>query len=272
MRLLHPRRLAAALFSIFAFAPIAQAWGPLGHSVVAELAQRHLSPAAEAEVERLLALDHTKSLADIASWPDAIRNDPSQQALWKATRSLHYIDFRDPSCVYVPPRDCRDGKCVVEAIPHYVTILGDRSQPDAVRLQALKFVVHFVGDIHQPLHGGYRDDAGGNAYQVQFQGKGTNLHHVWDSGLLSTRGLGWKAYAQRLDAEGPVVLPPPRAPLDNAYAQWAEESCQITHGIYPASHKIDRAYVEAELPVADKRLREAGRRLAEILNLTLQNG
>lgn len=271
-RMSRLRRMAAALFATLAMAPAAEAWGPLGHSVVAELAQRHLSPAAKAEVLHLLALDHTQSLADIASWPDEIRNDPNQQALWKETRPLHYIDFRDPSCVYVPPRDCKDGKCVVEAIPHYIDILGDRTQPDAARLQALKFIVHFIGDIHQPLHAGYRDDAGGNAYQVQFQGQGMNLHRVWDSGLLGTRGLDWKAYAKRLDAEGIAPLPPSIAPRNNAFAQWAEESCQITHDIYPAGHKVDQAYIDAELPVADSRLREAGRRLAEVLNLSLENG
>ena len=270
--MLSARRLAAALFASLAITPGAYAWGPLGHSVVAELAQRHLSPTAAAEVAHLLALDHTTSLADIASWPDEIRNDPRQQDLWKATRAQHYIDFRDPSCKYVPPRDCKNGQCVVEAIPRYVAILSDRSQPDAARLQALKFVVHFVGDIHQPLHGGYRDDAGGNTYQVQFQGQGMNLHRVWDSGLLGTRGLDWKAYAKRLDAEGIAPLPAPMAPLDKPAAQWAEESCQMTRDIYPGSHKIDQAYVDAELPVADSRLREAGRRLAEVLNLALQNG
>jgi hypothetical protein len=270
--MLSARRIAAALFTALAVSPAAYAWGPLGHSVVAELAQKHLSPAAEAAVERLLAPEHTTSLADIASWPDEIRNDPKQQALWQETRPLHYIDIRDPSCVYVPPRDCKNDKCAVAAIPHYVEILGDRSQPDAVRLQALKFVVHFIGDIHQPLHSGYRDDAGGNKYQVQFEGKGTNLHHVWDSGLLGTRGLDGKAYAKRLDAEGIAPLPQPIAPLDQPVAQWAEESCRITRDIYPDNHKIDQAYIDAELPVADNRLRVAGRRLAEMLNLALQNG
>lgn len=270
--MLAARHMVAALFAALAVSPAAFAWGPLGHSVVAELAQRHLSPAAKVEVAHLLALDHTASLADIASWADDVRNDPAQQALWKQTRPLHYVDIRSDSCHYVPPRDCKNGECVVEAIPHYIAILSDRTQPDAARLQALKFVVHFVGDIHQPLHAGYRDDAGGNAYQVQFQGQGMNLHRVWDSGLLGTRGLDWKAYAKRLDAEGIAPLPPSIAPLNQPVAQWAEESCQITRDIYPAGHKIDQAYVDAELPVADSRLREAGRRLAEVLNLALENG
>ena len=265
------RRIAAALFVTLAIAPAAQAWGPLGHSVVAELAQRHLSPAAKTEVEHLLALDHTQSLSDIASWPDEIRNDPKQQDLWKQTRALHYIDF-DGDCTYTPPRDCKNGQCVVEAISHYIDVLSDRSQPDQARLQALKFVVHFIGDIHQPLHANYQQDAGGNKYQVQFQGQGMNLHRVWDSGLLGTRNMDWKAYAAMLDAEGFAPLPPPIAPFDNAAAEWAEESCQITRTIYPSNHKIDQAYIDAELPVADSRLREAGRRLAEVLNLALQNG
>jgi len=263
------RRFAVALAAALAVVPVAQAWGPLGHSIVAELAQRHLTPAAKAEVEHLLALEHTQRLADVASWPDEIQDVPAEQALWKRTRSLHYIDFRDPSCDYVPPRDCRDGDCVVAALPHYIGILGDKSQPDAVRLQALKFVVHFVGDIHQPLHAGYRDDLGGNKFQVQFQGRGSNLHRVWDSGMLQTRGLDWPAYAQKLDAEGPVALPPAIAPRDNPYAQWAEQSCRITKDIYPSKHVIDQAYVDTELPVAERQLRIAGRRLADVLNDTL---
>ena len=267
-------RLVASALTFLAVAPAAQAWGPVGHSIVAELAQRHLSPAAKAEVEHLLSLEHKTRLADIASWPDEIRNDPNQQALWKATRAQHYLDFKNDQCSYSPPRDCPDGQCVVEGINHYAEILADKTQSDATRLEALKFVVHFVGDEHQPLHAGSRDDKGGNSYQVQFQGKGTNLHHVWDSGLLSTHGKEWKDYADELDKRGQVELPKPIAPLDNPYAQWAEESCHITAqpGFYPDNHKIDDAYVQKELPVAEERLREGGRRLANVLNIALAKG
>jgi hypothetical protein len=266
------RHSLALALAMLVFAPAAQAWGPLGHSVVAELAQRHLSPAAEAEVERLLAPEHTQRLADVANWPDQVQNDPARAALWKQTRSQHYVNFRGGSnCDYVPPRDCRDGRCVVSGLQYYVGVLGDRSQPDAVRREALKFVVHFVGDIHQPLHAGYRDDKGGNDYQVQYEGAGTNLHKVWDSKMLYTRDFDWQAYAQSLDSAVPVALPAPIAPLDNPYAQWAEESCRITAepGFYPAGHKVGNAYVKAELPTAELRLRQAGRRLAAVLNTAL---
>lgn len=263
-------RTAVALV-LLALVPTVHAWGRLGHSIVAEIAQRHLSPAAEAEVERLLAPEHTKSLADIASWPDEIRNDPTKAALWKQTSALHYVNFASGDCNYTPPRDCKDGQCVVVGIDHYVTILGDRNQSDATRLEALKFVTHFLGDEHQPLHAGSRDDKGGNTYQVQFNGKGTNLHSVWDSGLLKTRGLDYMAYANELDSRGEVALPDPIPPFDNAYAQWAEESCMISRDIYPDDHRIDQTYVDKELPVAELRLREAARRLAEVLNLTLSH-
>ncbi len=267
------RRFAVALFVCLLVGPV-QAWGPLGHAIVAELAQRHLSPAAQAEVHRLLAPEHTGSLAAVANWPDQIQNDRAQAALWKQTRSQHYVNFHGADCDYVPPRDCRDGQCVIGALTHYVAVLGDRTQGDAARQEALAFVVHFVGDIHQPLHAGYRDDKGGNTFQVQFDGMGSNLHRVWDSGLLSRRGLDAPAYAQMLDARRPVSLPAPIAPRQDVYAQWARESCLLTAqpGFYPAGRTINQAYVDAELPVAELRLREAGRRLATVLNLALTVG
>jgi hypothetical protein len=263
------RRFFAGLLAALAIAPSVHAWGRQGHAIVAALAQRQLSPAAEAEVERLLAPEHTTALADVASWPDELRDDATRQDLSKATARLHYINFRADDCIYVPTRDCQDGQCVVDGLARYVAILADRGQPDAARLEALKFVVHFVGDVHQPLHAGYRDDKGGNAYQVQFQGKGSNLHSVWDSGLLSTHGKDWSAYAQELQARPAQTMPAPIAPLDNPYAQWAEQSCAATRDIYPDGHKIDDAYVAAELPVAERQLRIAGVRLAEVLNRAL---
>jgi hypothetical protein len=262
------RRFAFALLAVFVVVPAAQAWGPLGHRVVADIAQQHLTPAALAQVRQLLAPDHTTQLADVASWADDLRNDPAQQALWQQTRSLHYVDIHDPHCHYLPPRDCPDGQCVVSALAHYVAILADRKQPDEQRREALKFVVHFIGDMHQPLHAGYRDDKGGNDYQVQFEGKGSNLHRVWDSGLLGTRGLAAEPYAQLLDARPDGAPHDTATPDASAYAAWAEQSCRATAapGFYPSGHVIGQAYVDVHLPLAEQRLREAGLRLASVLN------
>ena len=266
------RRALALLLCLLAGG--AQAWGPLGHEVVAELAQRQLDPAARAEVVRLLRAEPGASLRSIAAWPDQMQNDPAHAALWRATRSQHYVNFRGPDCDYVPPRDCRGGQCIIAGLAQQVAVLGDHTRTDAQRLQALKFVVHFVGDIHQPLHAGYRDDKGGNLYQVQFDDRGSNLHRVWDSGLLSRRHLDAVAYAEQLGSGAPPALPLAGARRDDLYVLWARESCRLTAqpGFYPAGHRIDQAYVDAELPLAERRLRLAGQRLATLLNQTLDSG
>lgn len=263
------RRFAAVVFvSCLLVAPAAMAWGPLGHRVVAALAWSQMTPTARAAVTKLLASGDAGKLVDIASWADHLRHDPDHQRLWKRTRRMHYINFSSSDCQYKPARQCQNGECVVAAIEHYEAILANRDLPASQRLRALKFVVHFIGDEHQPLHAGYRHDAGGNFFQVQFDGEGSNLHRVWDSGMLDTRGLTWKAYAKRLQAEGPVNLPAAE-PGVKPPVQWAEESCRITRDIYPSSHKIGAAYTHKWLPVADRRLREAGARLAGVLNRIL---
>ncbi|MCK9366730.1 MAG: S1/P1 nuclease [Metallibacterium scheffleri] len=267
MRLIH--RGILLCFALLATAP-ALAWGPLGHRIVADLAAAQLAPAARAQVDALLASEHAQSLADIANWADTLRDDPDQAALGKATAPLHYVNMHG-SCDYKPALDCHDGQCVVGAINHYAAILGNRSLSIAARAQALNFVVHFVGDVHQPLHAGYLQDRGANDYQVQFDGQGSNLHRVWDSGLLSTRHLDAPDYTALLQKQGPVALPAPIAPLDNPPAQWAEQSCRIVmhDGVYPDGHVISAAYIERERPLAERQLRLAGKRLADLLDRVL---
>lgn len=250
---------------LLAFVPaLAAAWGPTGHRMVADLAERQLTPPTQVQVRRLLASTHDRSLADIATWADDLRNDRSQQLMARATASLHYVNFADSRCRYDASGDCPDGRCVVAAIDRYTRILGDRSRSDAERAEALRFVVHFVGDVHQPLHAGYRRDRGGNQYQVQWNGRGSNLHAVWDSAVLASRKLGWRAYANALARQ-----PLPRA--GGTPAQWAEESCRATRndGIYPRGHRIDKNYLARMRPLAERRVREAATRLAALLNREL---
>ena len=244
-------------------APAAYAWGPRGHRIVARLAETQLTPQALAEARELLAVRGAKHLSQVANWADDVRDvDP---ALFRRTKRLHYVNFHFSDCVYGPSRDCRDGQCVVAAIEKYSAILADRSDSPAERAEALAFVVHFVGDVHQPLHAGYRHDAGGNDYQVRWQGKGTNLHKVWDSLLLDTAQLSAAAYAGKLAAEATPVE------AGGTPAGWAEESCRIDRdgGVYPATRKLGEDYATRELPVAEMRLRQAGARLAELLNRDL---
>lgn len=237
------------------------AWGPLGHRIVARVAEAQLSPEARAQVFRLLRDQNARHLSDVAVWADDLRDtDP---ALFKRTSRLHFVNIHSPDCLYDPPRDCANGQCVVAAIAHYSTILGDRSRPDAERAQALAFVVHFVADVHQPLHASSGDDFGGNDYQVRWHDRGTNLHRVWDSLMLDDAHLSAARYARALmDESAPVQSGGPPV-------QWAEESCRIARDVYPPTRTITQAYMERERPIAEQRLRQAGTRLAALLNREL---
>ncbi|TAN06264.1 MAG: hypothetical protein EPN36_04785 [Rhodanobacteraceae bacterium] len=257
---------ALALVATLLCAPPALAWGPRGHRIVARLAEAQLTPQAWAEAQRLLALRGAQHLSDVANWADDLRNtDP---ALFQRTRRMHFVNFHSGDCIYDPPRDCRRGECAVAAIEKYSAILANRANPPAKRAEALAFVVHFVGDIHQPLHADYRHDAGGNDFQVRWHGRGTNLHKVWDSLMLDSTHLSAAQYTRKLQAEDSSIA------TGGTPVEWAEESCRIDRddGVYPRTHFIDQAYVDRELPIAEQRLRQAGARLAALLNRDLGNG
>lgn len=258
-------RLFACLL-LLACAPAAWAWGELGHRLVADLAAAELGTDARAEVATLLAGDAEPTLAGVAIWADRLRD--SDPARFKATARWHYANLARNRCDYQPARDCADGGCVVAAIQAQTRILADRARPRAERSDALKFVVHFAGDSHQPLHGGYSADRGGNQYQIQYRDRGDNLHWMWDSLVLDD--LDQARYLHRLAAL-PLAVARPASLLPPDTAGWARESCAIVRrpGFYPDGHKIGAAYVTRWRPLAEERLRLAGSRLAMLLNAAL---
>lgn len=268
-RVARHRRRGAFLLFLLALLPAidAMAWGALGHRLAARVAEPQLDPKARAEVARLLHGEAEPSLAGIANWADDLRStDPD---LGKRSARWHYVNISDPGCAFDAQADCRGGDCVVAALERQVAILADPARGDEERRQALKFVVHFVGDVHQPLHAGRGGDRGGNDYQVNWNGKGSNMHSLWDSGLLRSAGLdedAWLARLQALPASGTASPVPAQAPR-----LWAEQSCRLVDasGFYPRGHVIEPAYVDAKLPVVERQLRLAGDRLAAVLNQAL---
>ena len=278
-----PVILATALLTL-AISPAALAWSALGHRMVGELAQRHISPAALAQVELLLAGEPDPTLAGVADWADRLRDlDPER---FKATSRWHYVNTPPGlDCDYDAARDCPGGDCVIGAIQAQRRILADRSQPLEARRDALKFIVHFVGDVHQPMHANNHDDLGGNRYQVSLRTElqpeayarkyyvdgvmGTNLHSIWDYYILGTEGLSLAQYSDRLDA-----LPWPPMPADGPQTgpeAWAGESCRLIEArhVYPDGHKMDRSYLDEYRPLAEQRVRQAAWRLAQILDADL---
>lgn len=262
--------LAVAGFAL-AVSPLlsapAFAWGAQGHRLVAHVAETRLEPAAKAEVERLLALEPGATLASVAPWADQVRaTDPD---LGRRSARWHYINMGEDGCIYDHARHCPDDNCVIEALKAQSVRLGDRTLADAERLQALKFVVHLAGDIHQPLHAGYGHDKGGNTYQLQFNGRGTNLHSLWDSGMFNAMQLNDGQFLQRLLA---LQAPADTQPFQlHDPALWAEQSCRIAtrDGLYPPKRKVHEHYAQTWRPVAEAQVRLAGERLAALLNALL---
>lgn len=259
--------LAGWLSLILVLLPTAvQAWGGQGHQVVANLAQAQLSVKAKRAVERLLALEPGETLASISTWADEHRSP--------ATAAWHYVNFPKNSCSYSAERDCPDGQCVVAAIDRQRDILASTAT-DEVRLRALKYLVHLVADVHQPLHAGYGEDRGGNSYQLQAFMRGTNLHAFWDSGLIRALDQDTEVMTARLALS--TASPARRQELERAggtfnATQAAEESCRIVGqpGFYPG-RLVDQAYIQRFTPIMEQRLQLAGARLAGLINLALQS-
>ncbi len=245
----------AALVVLVAVLPLrAGAWGFEAHRLIAEAAERQLTPEAKAEVDRLLALEPGATFVSISTWADEHKS--------RTTAKWHYVNFaRDEDCRYVPERNCSGASCVVGAIERQVAVLSSDA-PDEERLKALKYVVHFVADAHQPLHGGYGDDRGGNTYQVQAFGRGTNLHAVWDT-LLIEQWPGGDGALRDAVARAKVS-----ADTSSAPGRWVEESCRIvaTEGFYPAGHKIDVEYGKRWDATLAAQIADAAKRLAAVLN------
>jgi mannose/cellobiose epimerase-like protein (N-acyl-D-glucosamine 2-epimerase family) len=253
---------------LFALPPPAGAWGVRAHRVVADLAARQLRPAARAEVARLLAGEADPTLAGVSNWADDLREHDAERG--PATSRWHFVNFPEGDCTYVPARDCPDGRCVIAAINRQFLVLSDTARPDGERAEALKFLVHLVADVHQPLHAAHADDRGGNRYQLSYAGEGTNLHSAWDALLPKRRGLAPDAYADYLAALAPLPDDPTRR-SDRPAVDWAVESCALAQapGFYPPGHVLEDAYLDAQLPVAELRMRLAGQRLADMLNFAL---
>ena len=253
-----PRTALALCFAaaLLLCAP-AQAWGPVGHQTVAMAARAQLTPEALAHLQELLALEPGSTLGGLSTWADEHRSP--ETAPW------HYVNFPQADCNYRPARDCPDGQCIVAVLEAQLRILASRASPPA-RLQALKWVVHLVADVHQPLHAGMAEDRGGNRYQLQFLLRGSNLHALWDSGLIRHMGLDAPTLAARLARQFW-----PSSPGSLSVRAAAEESCRIARqpGFYPDA-LVGADYIATYSPIVEQRLWLASVRLAALLSRALR--
>lgn len=265
------RLFLAAGVAAFAFTPSpALAWGKTGHRVVAALADAQLSGLARAHIKEILG--SAESLDEAANWPDEMRSAPTQ--FWQKTATpWHYVTLNGVLYDHVPS----EGDAL-EALQRYTATLRDPNASLADKQLALRFVVHLVGDLHQPLHVGKCCDKGGNEVKVKWFGRDLNLHSVWDSALVDEEQLSFTemtAKLQRHTSNDDVI-----AWWDINPRDWISESAQIRETVYPATPprkskgkkgepalpELSYSYVYKFTPVMEQRLKQAGVRLAAYLN------
>jgi hypothetical protein len=259
--------LAIALaMSLFLFpARTALGWGRLAHRASAKLADSRLSPRARASIRDLL--EPGESLADASTWADEHSREIPGSTSW------HYVNVPIWAEHY-DARDCRRQGCVVSKIAEFRATLLDRKAPVARRRTALRFLVHLVQDVHQPMHVADRNDRGGNTLQLRYgRYDNTNLHQVWDSGLLSRAFRNEDDLMHHLDDL--ARRPESREWLNGRTEDWADESLLVGRSAYhvPGSavtlrrgDSIGRDYERDNVPRAVDRLARAGVRLASLLD------
>ena len=251
----------------------ALAWGKTGHRVVAAIADTQLSGLARAHIRQLLG--GAESLDEAATWPDDMRSAP--EPFWQKTATpWHYVTLDGITYDHAPP----EGDAL-QALGRFRRTLEDPGASLADKQLALRFIVHLVGDLHQPLHVGKCCDRGGNDVKVSWFGKPTNLHAVWDSAMVDDEQYSYTELAAKLvrhTSEADVVKWWDVNPRD-----WISESAQYREEIYaniPPPKRVEGkpkkgerplpdlsyGYVYKFTPLMEQRLQQAGVRLAAYLN------
>lgn len=264
--------LSVALVHVALAAGGALAWGPDGHAIVAEVAQRRLGADARGEVERILGPGY--SLAAESTWADDVRSDRPQTFKW------HFVDIPLAESSYRRARDCAvtpKGDCIVAELGRLRQALHCGS--DAERREALRWAVHLVADLHQPLHT-VAEEQGGNTLVTDVSIGGLrcprcrpahsaqNLHWLWDTSLIAATAWSWGGYVRRLEA-GWLGSHEARDAASGNIVDWTNETHAVAREVWtwtPENRVIGDDYYRKALPVLDRQLGRAGLRLAAFLD------
>ncbi len=241
--------------------PTAKAYGGAGHELFCQMAYELSQPATQRKLDEMAdAHPDYENFADICNWADHIKSDDR----WNYASPHHYVNFAR-TADKVTELDCPSQGCILSAIMHHYNVLEHNRDS----WTSLAFLAHFIGDLHQPLHVSYADDLGGNRAQLEFYGEPSNLHWVWDSGMLSKRDVEPVAgkVVALLDGVSPLTH---SLQLDREMVlAWANESAAITRGVYTdfsQSPQVDERYTGQYGPVLERRLQQGAQRLAAVLD------
>jgi hypothetical protein len=250
------RLFIAAATAAAALVPApALAWGKTGHRVTAAIADTHLSGLARAHVRQILGVE---TLAEASNWPDEMRSDP--HPFWRTTSSpWHYVTVGGITYDRAPP----EGDALGALVFFRRLVLDPKTSPEHRQL-ALRFIVHIIGDLHQPLHNGRPGDRGGNDVKLKWFGRDTNLHAIWDTALIDETGYSFTELTERLNrhtSSADVI-----AWWDTNPRDWIAESVRIREGIYPTETELGYDYIYRHTPTVELRLKQGGIRIAAYLN------
>src|ERR1700744_163682 len=242
----------------------AYAWGTKGYEIGARIAADNPTPSAHLRLSQILGGDAPALMVLDSNWADEIRADRPDTVAW------HFVNIEIGSRGYDPRRDCARDDCVVGQIARDVAVLRDPHASHEARLDALRFLIHFVGDLHQPLHAADRHDKGGNGFAVLEGRRRSNLQRVWDQDVVEA--LGPDAMTVAADIEANVSAQDKAKIIVGTPADWANESFQVAaREIYarlpgPGPARLPRDYTARERAAVRQQLLRAGLRLAATLN------
>jgi hypothetical protein len=262
-------KLIKKIFLLLAlFVPIYSfCWGLTGHRVIAEIAQNHLSKKAKKELHKLIGRE---TLAMWANWPDFVKSDTTHT--WDKASKWHYVNLPGNLSKeeFISKLQSLQGENLYTQIKAMEAQLKDRSLPDDKRQIALRFLIHFVGDLHQPLHVGREEDQGGNKISVTWFDKQTNLHSVWDNSLVDYQQYSYTEYARVLDIATDQEV---EAWQQSSLEDWFYESYTLANKVYasiPADGKLGYKYNYIFQQDLDRQLLKGGVRLAKMINEALE--
>ncbi|GFP84663.1 endonuclease 2 [Phtheirospermum japonicum] len=278
-------RLLHILFplSLLVVIPFACGWGYDGHIVICRIAQAHLSKVAAQAVRKLMPNNAKGDLGIICPWADTIK----YRYRWSS--DLHFVNIPDHLCTYKYNRDCigrngDKGRCLAGAINNYTAQLTyKKHQCNYNNLtEALLFLSHFIGDIHQPLHVAYKSDKGGNTIKVMWFTRKQSLHHVWDTDIIRTWEGGLnaskvdgltKGILQKINTKWKWqihewgVCSSYQKTCPNVYASESiKAACEWAYKGVHSGSILKEDYYRTRLPIVELRIAQAGIRLAATLN------
>jgi hypothetical protein len=244
------------VLALLMISPNAFSWGKTGHRIVGEIAQRNLTKEAQKGVKDLLGND---DLSRVATYADEIRSNRK----FDYTAPWHYASIPNEKTYFDQKRN-KDGD-VIEALFRFEETLRDPKKSKDERAESLKFMVHMIGDLHQPLHVGIAEDRGGNSVRLKWFKTETNLHALWDESIVDFEQLSYSEYSTYLNH---YTTEEKKEFSKGTIIDWAKESQDLRGIVYDTggSENVGYDYHYKVKPVFEKRLRQAGLRLAQLLN------